>query len=255
MKTYISRPDPIILAVLLAAFTGCKTMTAEQHKDEALKNASFNNYQPTPKHLEACIKSSTKAIKKKPDYYEPHYWRGFCRFLKKEYDLALSDLNKSIQILPKENWGYYWRARAYQEMQKWDSAISDYNRAMNTNPEYSRNPEVESHKDVYAHYFRGYCYWQKTRFDEAIEDFSRQIELTPRHEWTYYFRALSYKPKGDTAQAAADLQEALKINPNFQQAQSELSALRQSVQEPAPAQGGRTGTMQQILQELQEEEE
>lgn len=251
------KPDPIVLAAAIAllAFTGCKSMSAHQYAEEAKKNASINNYQPTPKDLKACIKNSSKAAKKKPDYFDAYFWRGFCNFLKKEYDLALSDLNKSLQILPKAGSAYYWRARTYQEMQKWDSAVSDYNKVMNTNPEYNINPELESHKDLYAHYFRGYCYWQKTRFDDAIEDFNRQLEITPNHEWTYYYRALSYKPKGDHAQASADLQEALKINPKLQQAQSELSTLQQLTPQTAPAQGGRTGTMQQILQELQGEEE
>ena len=61
------------------------------------------------------------------------------------------------------------------------------------------------------HFQRGLAYYDLGDFDGAIAEFSRAIHLDGRHARAYAFRALSYGYMGNTAEAQADLQSAIRL--------------------------------------------
>ena len=61
------------------------------------------------------------------------------------------------------------------------------------------------------HFQRGLAYYDLGDFDGAIAEFSRAIQLDGRHARAYAFRALSYGYMGNTAEAQADLQSAIRL--------------------------------------------
>ena len=78
-----------------------------------------------------------------------------------------------------------------------DEAIKEYGVAIAQNP------------DMYApHLNRGRALMRQKRFDEAMSDFNRALELNPQMGEIYYFRALCYAGKGNSAQAQQDAQKA-----------------------------------------------
>ena len=64
------------------------------------------------------------------------------------------------------------------------------------------------------HFARGLAYYDLGDFDGAIVEFSRAIQLDGRHARAYAFRALSYGYMGNTAEAQADLQSAIRLKAN-----------------------------------------
>ena len=79
---------------------------------------------------------------------------------KGQYDQAISDFNKAIEINPRLADAFYNRGNAYFKKGQPDKAISDYNKAIELNP-----------KLAMAYYDRGIAYQFKGQYDQAISDF------------------------------------------------------------------------------------
>jgi tetratricopeptide (TPR) repeat protein len=65
---------------------------------------------------------------------------------------------------------------------------------------------------------RGYSYEQKGDFDHAIQDFNEAIRLNPNDEDAYEVRGLAFKMKGDQDHAVQDFSRAIQLKPNFDKA-------------------------------------
>jgi tetratricopeptide (TPR) repeat protein len=54
-----------------------------------------------------------------------------------QYDKAISDYTKAIELNPKHADTYYSRGLAYNKMGQYDKAISDYTKAIELNPKHA----------------------------------------------------------------------------------------------------------------------
>lgn len=87
--------------------------------------------------------------------------------------------------------------------------------------------DADSHKpmaDIYS--ARGVAYsYSKQNYDRAIKDFNEAIRLNGKHSIAYGQRGIAYKNKGNAAQALADLQTAVALDPDNKTAANELKKL------------------------------
>ena len=147
---------------------------------------------------------------------------------KKDYDRAITDYNKAIELDPKYVHAYNNRGRAYADNKKdYDRAITDYNKAIELDPKY-----------VHAYNNRGRVYaYNKKDYDRAITDYNRVIELDPKYVHAYNNRGSAYESKKDTNRAIADYHKALALDPNNSFASDGLKRLeelkKQQVTSPA----------------------
>ena len=74
-------------------------------------------------------KKSTEA-----DFNKP---QGFSNLLKGQYDNAISDFTKAIEMDSRNANAYYYRGVAYQRKSENDRAISDFSRAIEIDPRYA----------------------------------------------------------------------------------------------------------------------
>ena len=81
------------------------------------------------------IANYTKAIQLKSDYTNAYYNRGVIYCKKRKYEYAIEDFTKVIQLNPNDADAYYNRSVAYRIKGKVDHAIEDYNRAIQLNPD------------------------------------------------------------------------------------------------------------------------
>ena len=87
---------------------------------------------------------------------------------KGQYDQAISDFNKALEISPRDAKAYSNRGIAYKKKGQYDQAISDYNKALEINPRY---PE--------AYFNKALTYDKMGRIREAIEAYRGFIQNVP----------------------------------------------------------------------------
>jgi tetratricopeptide (TPR) repeat protein len=148
-----------------------------------------------------------KAIEINPTYSYAYSCRGLAYVKGKgQYDKAISDFSRAIEINPSHTIAYFNRGGAFVHIGQSDKAISDYTKAIEINP-----------RDADAYYNRGVAYCKaKGQYDKAISDFSKVIEINPTYADAYYNRGVAYcKAKGQYDKAISDFSKVIEINPKY----------------------------------------
>jgi tetratricopeptide (TPR) repeat protein len=65
-----------------------------------------------------------------------------------------------------------------------------------------------------AFFYRGRAYARKSQFDRAIEDLDEAIRLNPNYAYAFNARGAAYGSKGQPDRAIEDLDEAIRLRPN-----------------------------------------
>jgi tetratricopeptide (TPR) repeat protein len=144
---------------------------------------------------------SSKGLK--PEYAADGYNnRGISQRALKQFDLAISDYSKAIELFPKNARYYVNRGNVSNDLDKSDDALADYKRAIAVDPSFAL-----------AFTNRGNLYVRIKRFDEAITDLTRAIELDPLNAESFYTRAMAYRAKNQFEKAIPDLDKYIELNP------------------------------------------
>lgn len=152
--------------------------------------------------------------------------RGYLKGDKGDYDEAIVDYTKAIDLDPNNEVIYFHRGKVQLYKGNYDRAIDDLNKAIKLDAEY-----------VLAYSYRGYSKRKKDDFDGAIKDFNKAIELNSDDVLTFgrideeplygsgkgfdqnnfeefNNRGTAKALNGDYEGAIADFNKAMKINPN-----------------------------------------
>jgi tetratricopeptide (TPR) repeat protein len=147
------------------------------------------------------VEELTRALELMPGYVFAYNNRGNVYLAKRDYDRAIADYTEVIRINPQYAIAYNNRGLAYYYKKDYDRAIADYTEAIRINPQYAN-----------AYTSRGTAYYDKKDYDRAIADYTEAIRVNPQYAGAYTNRGNAYKAKGDTARANADYAEAERIN-------------------------------------------
>lgn len=120
----------------------------------------------------------------------------------RNYEAAIADYNKTIEINDKFSWPYLNRAIAYGRLKRWNEAIVDYGRALDIDPHYAS-----------AYNGRAWTYCQIGKFEEALVDANKALELRPNEANFYDTRASAYSGLKRYAEAIVDMDRAIKLLP------------------------------------------
>ena len=118
-----------------------------------------------------------------------------------DYDAAIADYNRTIEINPKFPWSYHNRGIVLGRLKRWDEAIADYGLAIELDPNYAS-----------AYNGRAWANCQLGKFEEALPDANKAIELTPNEANFLDTRAFAYMGLKRYEEALADLNNALKLS-------------------------------------------
>lgn len=132
-------------------------------------------------NFDLALKNFNKAIELEPTG-EQYLVRGMCYLQSGQSKNALEDFDTAIKLDPT-NLGYYIiRAGAYASFQQFELAILDYNNIINIQP------------DNFGYYVcRGYQYYELGEFQKAIDDYDLAIELEPNITKIHEYRHLAYE--------------------------------------------------------------
>jgi len=153
--------------------------------------------------FEQALSDYAKAIEIKPDYAAAYCNRGNVYARKGEIKRALSDYSKAIEIKPDFAAAYCNRGVAYADEGELERALSDFNKAIEIKPDF-----------VAAYCNRGNAYIDKGEFERALADYNKAIEIKPDYAAAYYNRGFAYYSKGELLQALSDYAKAIEIKPD-----------------------------------------
>ena len=196
------------------AFNGNKFKIAIIHFEKAIEVLAIPSFYILRgvsyfyiKQFQKALSDCNKAIELKSDYAEAYNNRGIIWFYKRNYDNAISDYNKAIELNPDDAAFYNNRGASRRFKRNYDNAISDYNKAIELNPDYEA-----------AYNNRGITWQYKNDYDKAIKDFNRAIELNPDSVAAYNSRGGMWFQKGDYYKALSDYDKAIELNPDYAEA-------------------------------------
>jgi tetratricopeptide (TPR) repeat protein len=144
----------------------------------------------------------------KQDHFQVGYYnRGISYYGMKQWDKAIADYTKAIELDPQYTDAYYNRGVSWDNAGEWEKAIADYSKAIELDPGYSK-----------AYDNRGVICGKIGKLDMAIADCSKAIETDPKSAEAYDNRGLAYSYRGEWDKAIADYTRATELETNFTQA-------------------------------------
>jgi len=174
---------------------------------------ALNTYLPSPavkissgitayknKQYDEAVLDFSKAIELDPNSYDAYMARSRTYMAKGDYAKAIDDQTRMITLNPKGAYGYSSRMSAYLRLGKFDKALEDCSKIISLVP---NNPD--------AYTLRAEIYGMTKDYDKAIEDYSKVIELDPKHGKAYAARAAVYVAMGEPEMAAADQEKAKSL--------------------------------------------
>jgi len=144
-------------------------------------------------------------IAKNPRDAEAFLWRGMVELEADGwgYRERLADLTQAIRVNPTFAMAYFSRGVLYKDFASNLHAIADLTEALRLNP-----------KDGKAYYVRGSAYFAIRKYDQAIEDFRAVLAFAPTlRDMAHNYLAMIYEKLGDDAQALAEYDQAIALNP------------------------------------------
>jgi len=123
---------------------------------------------------------------------------------KGDYDRALADLSRAIDLDPKLAFAFAERAHAYTNKGDPERAVADASRAIELDPKSSSSWRA-----------RGRAYSAKGDYDRAVADYSQAIKANPTDAHAVGDRGFAYVKKGDAERAMADYMRAIELDPKF----------------------------------------
>lgn len=197
------------------------------------------------------LKYYDKAVEFSPNSSQPYYWRGNMYHCLKQYDKAIADMNKCIE-LGHNSVGYLKLGDIYKDMGKYELAIENYRKLINRIEEVGgnadhryiviaecylelgdkekareeyKNADLTTDEDIASHYEReaefyidvGQHNTNAERYDEkaAVANLSKAIEFSPSDyeniSSLYKMRGECYQKLGETEKAEADFQKAKEL--------------------------------------------
>jgi Tol biopolymer transport system component len=150
-----------------------------------------------------------------------------------DYDQALAEIDKTIELAPNLIGAYYLRGLTLYAMQDYEQALSAYSKAIELAPDY-----VEAYNN------RGLTYKELGDLEAAIADWTAALEMDPEVVNCYFNRSQVYFTQGDYEAAQADVLKVQQLSDDPEMlawAESALDQLAGMMDASEPA-GTETGS-------------
>ncbi len=174
----------------------------------------YYNQKHYPKSIEYFTYALPETDTKYIDNSRIFFFRAKAEYYLKDYDKAISDYNKAIELNPNFDTAYNNRGFAYDEKGEYDKAISDYNKAIEINPNFDT-----------AYNNRGSAYGKKGDYDKAFDDYNKAISENSKNDSAFLNRGNMYYKQGAYGKAIEDYTKAIQLNSKNDSAYNNLAGL------------------------------
>ena len=152
---------------------------------------------------EGAIKDYDKAIELDPSYTNAYFNRAYTKNDIGYYEDAIQDYTKVIELNPNDTSAYFYRGSINSNIQNYEEAIEDFNKAIELKPNNAK-----------AYCNRGLAKHEIKEYKSAIEDYTKAIELDSNDTYAYYNRGNTKFDLQDYKGALEDYTNAIKLDPN-----------------------------------------
>jgi tetratricopeptide (TPR) repeat protein len=166
-----------------------------------LSIALFNTSQ-----FKQAIARLDSAVAVNPQVAATYHMRGKCYFMLNEFDKAVADLQKALQLKPQDYDVAYTLALANLKLKQVPAAQKIFDRML---AELGNRPQLRI--------LMGRAYRQTGFLPEAIDEFKKAIALDPRFPRVHYYLGLTYLLKDGAARindAEAEFRLEVEANPD-----------------------------------------
>ncbi len=150
---------------------------------------------------EMAMKEFENALELDEGDYKVYINRGNYYREQKEFDKALVDLNKAIEICNCYE-AYFNRAGLYQTLNQDDKSIADFTKVIELRP-----------NDANSYMNRGNIYRDIGKRELAMQDYTKSLSIKENYD-TYNNRGLLYSQSGESKKAMEDYSKAIELDPN-----------------------------------------
>jgi tetratricopeptide (TPR) repeat protein len=188
------------------ARTEMETKRAQLVKPDAKDATIYHNQGQVYAALgeyDQAIMNYTRAIELDPKEVSVYGDRGLAYARCKEYQQAIADYTRAIELEPKDAWTYYQRGSVYHELKEYEKAIVDFTQVIKLDPE-----------RVFPYRNRAWSYRLNKEYEKAIADLSRAVELAPQDAQLYRDRGHVYVELEEYEKASADFSRAIELEPS-----------------------------------------
>jgi tetratricopeptide (TPR) repeat protein len=163
--------NQVALSAIDSSNTELPNAAAQAAFEAANKSFREHNYEETINHLD-------EVISKDPKFARAFYMRGGCKHNLEDFNGALADENKAIELEPNGNPIYYFqRGMTKYRLHLLDESIADSDIAIKREP------------DFYSTYlYRGKARWEKGDKKGALEDCNTILRLDPNNDTAMWFK-------------------------------------------------------------------
>jgi len=191
----------------------------------------------TAEAARAMLADRSDRIAREPDAARWYAERGNVYFLLHEFDNAIFDFSKAIELDPKQDLAWFGRGMAQARNGAIDAGIDDLTVFLDRNPDSSlgytkrgvrylwkgdrdraerdleRAVQLDP-KNAEAHDDLGVALAQRTDYAGAIRHFHRTIELDPGYQKAHHNLAMAYYIVGENSKALPAVDRALQLHPD-----------------------------------------
>lgn len=170
------------------------------------------------KNYKAALETCETALDVNPNYTEVMQLKGEIRFVRKEYNHAIKELNGAIGLMTEENRDYYaykLRAKSKFELGDYKGAVSDWDVYIDGIP-----GEEE------ALISRGAAKINKNDHSGAIQDLDEAIKLNSKNAVSYCYRGVAKGGNRQYVEALKDLDYSIKLKFDYPAAYVNRAAIK-----------------------------
>ena len=155
-------------------------------------------------NYDIAIKDCNKAIELDSTFIDAYHYIGLANNEKKDFDTAISYFKKAIDLNQKYAKSWNHMGFSYEKLKQFDKAIDSYHKAVELDSNYAL-----------AHYNLASAYKHENKLDKAIEFYEKTIKIEPYYAVAWFFMGYAYLIKNDYYLALVNLEKAIEINPEL----------------------------------------
>jgi tetratricopeptide (TPR) repeat protein/DNA-binding transcriptional MerR regulator len=167
--------------------------------------------------FDIAIADATKAIELDPGRVNPYINRSWAYIEKNMLEHAIRDCKAALQIDPKNMLAYNNRGLAFQRRAQFPQAQEDYRKACDLGLELGcQNLDgLINQSRILELINQSQTAFRNKNWDGVIRAATKVIDLDPKNAVAYTNRSAAYAQKSYLAKALKDSNEAIRHNPNF----------------------------------------